>query len=281
MGNKFNQGVRSLQSTPYGLFLGTVNPWDGTEVFLAQPSPPAPVTLQTSPQQLEVAPDVQGSSRSPSPPERLEAESQGETALLSWEPSPQAVQFHVLRSTHSPADKLAEGVLPEDAWVAGPYTAVGTTSDRFYRDSTIEDGSRYTYYVQAEGKEGQLSEPSNVVMAPSFSPAVTFDQMRATVRDLARRRKIKAAATVNQLTSYLTAARSAAQKGRWSRARALLEALNRKAEQSPRGMDPLAAEDLKVMVAKLLRRVELAESGVVPIRDLLVGGRPPSKRGTP
>lgn len=36
-GNPFNHGVRSLESAvPYGLFLGSVNPWDGTQVFLGQ-----------------------------------------------------------------------------------------------------------------------------------------------------------------------------------------------------------------------------------------------------
>ena len=34
LGRPFNDGVRGLVSTPFGLFLGTVNPWEGTEVWL-------------------------------------------------------------------------------------------------------------------------------------------------------------------------------------------------------------------------------------------------------
>lgn len=37
-GDPFNHGIRSLVSTPVGLFLGTVNPWEGTQVWLGRPS---------------------------------------------------------------------------------------------------------------------------------------------------------------------------------------------------------------------------------------------------
>jgi hypothetical protein len=43
--NKFNDGVRSLVSTPYGLFLGTANEWYGLEIWQGVPPgfvPPAP-----------------------------------------------------------------------------------------------------------------------------------------------------------------------------------------------------------------------------------------------
>ena len=126
--------------------------------------------------------------------------------MLSWEPSPQAVQFQILRATHLPNRELGVRELPGEAWVAGPYTAIGTTTQPFYRDSAVVDGYRYTYYVQAVGKRGQFSESSNVVMAPSFAPAVTFDQVRATLRDLVQRRKIKSARTEAQFSTYLATA---------------------------------------------------------------------------
>jgi len=102
---------------------------------------------------------------------------------------PQAMQFQILRATHFPKRELGVRELPGEAWVAGPYTPIGTTTQPFYRDSTVVDGYRYTYYVQAEGKRGQLSEPSNLVMAPSFAPPVTFHQVRAMVRDLVQRQR--------------------------------------------------------------------------------------------
>jgi len=69
---------------------------------------------------------------------------------------------------------------------------------------------------------------------------------------------------------YLATARSAAERGQWARARRLLEALHRKVKQTPRGqLDPLAAEDLEMMVARLLRRVTLAQSGIIPIWEMV------------
>lgn len=260
-GNKFNHGVRSLQSTPFGLFLGTANPWDGTEVFLGQRKAPTN-TPQTSLGLLAVRPSA---GASPSPPQRLEAESQGGSAVLSWEPSPLAVQFKILRAAQFPAPKVPNQALPADAWIPGPYVAIGTTTRSFFRDGTLANGYRYTYYVQAEGKQGQLSEASNVVMAPSFAPGVTFDQVLAKVRELSLQRKIKAPRTGARVSAYLAAARSATQRGQWLLARRSLEALYQTVKQTPREqLDPLAADDLEVMVAKLQRRVALARAGVLP-----------------
>jgi hypothetical protein len=274
LASKFNHGVRSLQSTPDGLFLGTANPWDGTEVYMGQSSALAAPFTGATPRTSAALGARPSSALMPAPlapPHRLEGESQGGGSVLSWEPSPQAVQFQILRATHLPNRELGVRELPGEAWVAGPYTPIGTTTEPFYRDSTVVDGHRYTYYVQARGKRGQISEPSNVVMAPSFAPAVTFDQVRATVRDLARRGKIKSARTQAQFSKYLAAARSAAERGQWGRARSSLEALHRKIKQAPRRqLDPLAAEDLEMMVARLLRRVTLAQSGVIPGWELMV-----------
>jgi hypothetical protein len=43
--DKFNDGVRALLATPYGLFLGTANQWFGLEVWKGVPTgfvPPSP-----------------------------------------------------------------------------------------------------------------------------------------------------------------------------------------------------------------------------------------------
>jgi hypothetical protein len=36
-GDKFNYGVRSLKATPYGLFIGTANPFYGLQIYVGTP----------------------------------------------------------------------------------------------------------------------------------------------------------------------------------------------------------------------------------------------------
>jgi hypothetical protein len=132
------------------------------------------------------------------------------------------------------------------------------------------EGVRYSYYVRAEGRQGQVSRPSNVVIVPSLAPTVTFDRVHSAIRDLVARHKVKSAAGEASLLRYLAAGRAAAQSGEPPRARRWLEALHRQVAQNRREvLDPLAAEELEIILDSLLRRISLAQSGVIPVSDLV------------
>jgi hypothetical protein len=259
--SKFNHGVRSLESTPAGLFLGTVNPWEGTQVYREEPSaPPASFTGQSSSAPL-------------APPHRLEAESQGGGAILSWEPSSRATQYRILRATHTPNRQLGVRELSPAAWFVGPYTAIGTTAQPFYRDSSTVRGMRYSYYVQAVGARGETSEASNMVMVPSSAPAVTFARVQAKIEDLVRKQQIQGAWGKSLLPKYLAASRAAARRGDTMRAERFLEAMLRQTQRNRGAMKSFAAEDLEILLRKLTRRVTLARAGVIPTLDLVAAAR--------
>jgi hypothetical protein len=242
------------------LFLGTVNPWLGTQVY----------RRESTPLPLAAGSQLRASGRALdglAPPSRLEVESQDGSTVLSWKRSPRAARYEIFRAARTGNEAVGVRELPREAWLNGDFTSIGTSIQPFYRDTTSVDGSRYTYYVQAQGKNGLLSEPSNTVIAPSYAPAVTFDRVEAAVLDWVGRKKIGAAASRARISKYLTAARSAAERGSPGRARVLLETLGR--QDLRKAMDPLAAQDLQMMVTKLARRLELAERKLVPVGDVV------------
>ncbi len=197
MNDPNNTGVRSLESTPSGLFMGTARQRYGMQVFRSDgPSDPGPLP----------------------PPGYLRAKSKllaGNTAMLSWEPTPGAVRYRVYRATGPLLEDLAplqtatqsddteesDGIdideliaackesssdiiecsLIED-FLASPtpqakkgagylrgFELVGITYTNSYSEPAPSQ-LQSVYYVQAEGAYGGLSRPSNVVGAPSLAP---------------------------------------------------------------------------------------------------------------
>jgi hypothetical protein len=131
LGNMYNFGLRTFASTPVGLFLGTVNYVQGTEVWLASSdavSKPATAlassfhaTTRTPPSTPVsggsplVAPTVaderdgEGNAevdapRPPPIPEGVEAEALRGRAYVSWSPGSGAARYHVYRSTYRKTD---------------------------------------------------------------------------------------------------------------------------------------------------------------------------------
>jgi hypothetical protein len=281
LGNIFNHGVRSLLSTREGLFLGTVNPWDGTQVWLGRTKNRHrdhdyasfdPIGIRAAD---GAATGGEETSPSLTSPDRLESERQGGTNVLSWEPSPQAAQFRVFRAVSRPNRELGIQQLPKDAWIPEAFTSIGTTARPYFRDSAVEEGVRYAYYVRAEKGRGQVSESSNMVMSPSLAPAVTFDRVHAAIRGLTARHEGQGAGIAVSFLRSLGTARAAAERGDLPLAQHGLETLRKRVLRNPGELlDPLAAEELDLMVANLLRRVRLAQSGVIPIADVVDTGRP-------
>ncbi len=150
--NVLNRGARSLTSTPFGLFLGSANPYYGTKVWRARPSsaPELPV------------------------PANLEVEGRGASTLLSWEPSAGAAVYQIFRD---------RGFHPAEL--------IGTTPNPFYVDSTAMSFPTYHYSVTAASAQGVLSGPSNLVRSPSLAPTETFLRLSRSASDLGLPRALR------------------------------------------------------------------------------------------
>jgi hypothetical protein len=193
-GGKFDYGIRTMKSTPYGMFLGTANDYYGTEIFRA---PRGSFPLVDSPGNLEVEPARTGG------------------ALLSWLPSVRAITYQIWRAPILPIllrdDANFEGwngisgnKIPDT--IVGQYQQIATTTDKVFLDYSVPVGSlsagcapgsipscgRYIYYVVGVGLNSAVSQPSNMVTFPLLEPSVTFAQALNYVSVLAQRHRFNA-----------------------------------------------------------------------------------------
>jgi len=152
-GDPNNSGTRTLETTPFGVILGTARQRFGAEVL-----------VRTS-----------ASSNPLPPPRRLRAQSgqtTGQTVKLAWDPSPGAVKFNIYRATVIPSSTNNT-----PASFPYPYNLIAQTSGSAYTGqapTTLPS----LYYVRAVDVNGNLSNPSNIVAAPSKSaplPALACD----------------------------------------------------------------------------------------------------------
>lgn len=164
-GGRFDYGIRTMASTPHGVFFGTANDHHGLAIFRA----------------------TKRGSDAPDPPDRLEIEpSSNGSALLSWQAAQRAETYQIWRAERHPIQIRAElnfeawngtfGNLIPDTYV-GPYAQIGVSRTATFTDTTVQTGKRYMYYVTAETKKGAVSEQSNLVAFPLLTPPVTFAQM--------------------------------------------------------------------------------------------------------
>jgi hypothetical protein len=146
-GDPNNSGTRTLVPTPIGMVLGTARQRFGAEVLLrAGPSPnPLP-----SPRRLR----AQSSATS------------GQTVNLAWDPPPGAAKFNVYR-----AEVIPSSTSTTPASFPYPYNLVAQTAGTSYTEkapTTLPS----LYYVRAIDANGNLSDPSNIVAAPSKSAPI-------------------------------------------------------------------------------------------------------------
>jgi hypothetical protein len=151
LGDPQDFGVRTLEVTPIGMFLGTTRPRGGFQVFwTAGPAPAGPVRAPT----------------------RLQAQSEqvsGRVVNLSWESIPRAVRYRVYRATVKPVTDLfpnvPPGPVPPDAFPL-PYGLIGVTASPSFSENA-PTVMQSIYFVRAEDAQGLLSPPSNLVGGPS------------------------------------------------------------------------------------------------------------------
>ena len=171
-GDKFDFGVRTFQSTPYGLFLGTANYYYGANVYRA---------VNTL--------DNDGLD----PPGNLRAALRQQRLELTWEASSGATRYRVFRSNYvkipvnltgfpgfpvgcpsqfEPVGKFSRLTIGLEAWqfedgvIPLPGVEIGLTSDLSFTDTQVERGMRYSYHVVAEDDSDRVSGKSNFLSFP-------------------------------------------------------------------------------------------------------------------
>jgi pimeloyl-ACP methyl ester carboxylesterase len=168
LGDGLNFGVRTLFSTPEGLFLGSAKPQGGAQVFACRdascaPTPgplPAPTGLRST--SYQVAPSQ---------------------VILNWNAVPGAVRYRVYRLTGKTFDEIIPGrTVAEDgsepqatalvAILPFPIVQVGAVTETTYTEAA-PGVVQSVYFVRAEDADGNLSNPSNFVGGPSKADAAT------------------------------------------------------------------------------------------------------------
>lgn len=280
--SKFDYGVRTFASTPYGLFLGTSNEYYGTRVFrgvhgevysLFLPFVELSSRGTMADRQLSAEMSMMQSLSRPlssiKPPKRLDTEINDGAVVLSWERPPGATRFHVFRSAFTSNHQVQSFTRKPNARVPERFVEVGVTHQAFFVDNTVPIGPPYYhYYVLAEESQGSVSQPSNLVRAPSLAPVVTFWSLENSIATWNNRSEMQSLTRQNILL-MLADARNNAREGQLTNTIQRLEQLRSHVTQDGSAvLDSWRAEDLAVKLGKLIRRVRLAQAGVIPLRDL-------------
>jgi len=279
--HRLDYGVRTFASTPYGLFLGTANEYYGTRVFRAVHGEVYTIyfpLVQKTGNQGSGNQEIRKSGNEGMPDflttdsltTVLEVESQDGPVVLSWELPSGATRFHIYRSDFTSHRQFQIPNLDSDIWIPGPFVEIGTTDQFFFVDTSVRtDQHYYHYYVVAEDAQGNISQPSNLVRAPSLAPVVTFDSLRNSIADWAGRSKIKDRNALDEVLLTLANARDNAKEGDFDSALCQLEQLHSTVmHKGSVILNPWRAEDLEILLARLARRVRLAQIGLISPQSL-------------
>jgi hypothetical protein len=283
LGSSLQYGVQSLASTPAGLFAGTATGTDGAQVWLKSPSSP-PATGPEAPYRLEAASELITDDES--------------DVVLSWEPVPDAVVYHVYRSTVIPFLEALEAllgsasgsgslgslpglvdfdgmpmlcdnvpalcglldVLVNETGYPLPFLLIGATTDPFYLD--VQPTSLQSiYFVRAQRADGTLSGPSNIVGGASTAAPVTFPAVEDELVTLFEEDKLGGA--LRALT-FVRRAGYTLSGGNFPAATRMLE-LAESMVEARRGVDftEEEADDLCLWIYRLRRNVQLVEWSLI------------------
>jgi hypothetical protein len=217
LGDGFNNGIRNMASTPQGLIIGTANHTFGARIYRGAA---APATVAA--------------------PQLLEVERTPDAALLTWEGSPTAARFHILRDSGF--------ALPQEMAVVDARAPEG----RMFIDRSVGTSGQFRYSVVAEDDQGVRSGPSNTVRIPAVGPVPTF----VSLEELLRQWRAPA-----RLSAALVEARTAVARGDYAAARLRLQRMRSMLSRSRQY--PLSwwrSEDLDILLQKFIRRVALVEA---------------------
>jgi len=238
--DQFNFGVRSLQHTPYGEFLGGANPYYGLKMYMGIPTGMGPAGMRRA--------DLV------EPPERLQVETAGTSNLLAWDaPASGASKYHVFRWTFNPNNPLG---------TASAYEEVGTTTHPYYADNSTNSTLEYAYQIKAEDLHGNLSSASNFVRTPAAAPPATFASVASYMRTLSDRGQFISPDARLQVKSSLAQAQEDVSRGDLRRLHTLWQTV--KNSKSQLVLANYARSDLEIMISRLLKRAELVQAGLLP-----------------
>jgi hypothetical protein len=241
LGGRFDYGIRTMASTPQGMFLGTVNDYNGLMIFRAT---------------------TRGNAK-PDYPERVQIEpNRSGGALLSWEKVSSAKAYHIWRALVRRI--LVRDNLNVEGWTfelgnkiddryVGPYEEIGTTKELSFTDTTVVPGTKYMYYVISERNKDDNSDPSNLVAFPLLNPPMTFARLLTEVDRLYQRQRFHSGARgwTNAREQIVNAQTSATR----CQIQDALKSLDPKKVSSD-VLDP-EATDLEIIASKLVRRLTL------------------------
>ncbi|RIK56655.1 MAG: hypothetical protein DCC57_02975 [Chloroflexi bacterium] len=254
-GDKFNFGVRSLEVTPYGLFLGTANYYYGLQIWqlpsadsLADKFVYLPLLSGGTGNGAAAAAAVNASVATP---QRVEALARDGDALLVWDAAPGAQRYQIWRAT--PLTSEVEGEMVDAGW--GDATLAGETADLYWVDSGA-GGSNDVYYVMSQGPNLAVSGPSNLaVVRPSSVRELMaeLDAMAWNDPDAAGwsgvKQMVERAVTGEALDTTSEA----------------VARLQQRLEDAGQGFLPAwRAKDAIYLLQKLQRRIALAQANLIP-----------------
>jgi hypothetical protein len=282
---KWNFGARTIQSTPFGVFIGSTNHVEGTSIWKGDASPcgsgggGGPEFSPMKRAQSETAGGTTHETVSLARPARLVADQQVCGSGLSWDRVDGAARYRILRCRYRSFDVAMKlppklpggGYLPDQlpmpasgtgpatthrVWIAGPYTAIGVTTKTTFVDRSAAQGARYNYEVVTVGSSGATSQPSNVAAVPSQASTATFDELGSALAHASDAARPKDGAAMRKLTRLADDARTSWRKGGPSAARPILTRLhNELVADKARGVgtNRTALDDMENVVFRLER----------------------------
>ena len=283
---RFNYGTRSFADTPYGMFVGTANDAYGLNIFRAQAPTPAEGARFLGPARAEVEmfqrqpvlswDPVPGAVRYRVTRALIDQVSLRPFPLGETEQTPSTLTtmgFGVQASgaTDSDGDAVTTPDDPTEpgqvdsrlaTWVHRPFEEIATVQGTVFVDAPIEAGDRRLYLVLAEDARGQLSESSNLVMAPSLSPPLTFSDLLTRMNTFATRRVFTTDEMAGTSRFLVQQASGYAVANRMGDAVDILQQLRDQVRYGAVVYFP-EARDLDVLLSKLIRRMKLVQNGYI------------------
>lgn len=246
-GDRFSYGIRTMEPTPHGLFIGLANFFYGLRVWLGKPAEPVPTVMALT------------------APGRLDAETLRGKNLLSWEVSPAASSYQIYRSVSVPQNVELAGNTGT-AFVPQKYQLVGSTNKQVYADGNVDPRWKYTYYVLAQNTAGKLSRPSNRSETPLVK-GTTFKSVSDYLSANSGRR-FKESASLSYVLGELERSRQQVLTGNLTLLRTLWATVKANQLQGKQLLEKFVAEDLELRLAKLLKRAVLFQNGQLTAADL-------------
>jgi hypothetical protein len=270
-------GIRVFASTPYGLFFGTSNPFYGLRIFLGEAEHRLYLPLIQASRRaaairspaLGVSGEWKHSARRLSAPQHVGLENHGGGAVLFWEPVPNAVRYRLFRSDFVPAQELGILTGEPDLRIPRPFREMGITDQPFFVDGTTQGDRVYHYYVQAEGSNGLLSSPSNLARAPSLNTPTTASGLRQVVANWTPQHQGEVHGEGEDVIALLSSVQERLEAGDLGGALVQLEQLQVQArlKHLPQ-LSWWRAEDFDLLLGRLIRRIRLAQAGIISPLDL-------------